>query len=223
MFAFAHEAIAGRVPFIAGTGSNDTRHAIAMSLEAKQCGADALLLVTPYYNKTNQSGLVRHYNAIADAAGLPVIVYNVPSRTGMNILPETYQGDFPGIRLLWVQRRQAVALPRQKKTKLLCGDALFLYAGNDDQIVPMLSVGAVGAISVLANLAPLAVHDMQLVCARQACQKPVPAASVSACDRRFFRCEPHCREGCAGADGDACGPMPYAAGRTGRQQAGKAV
>lgn len=91
VFAFAHEAIAGRVPFIAGTGSNDTRHAIAMSLEAKQCGADALLLVTPYYNKTNQSGLVRHYNAIADAAGLPVIVYNVPSRTGMNILPETYR------------------------------------------------------------------------------------------------------------------------------------
>lgn len=159
VFAFAHEAIAGRVPFIAGTGSNDTRHAIAMSLEAKQCGADALLLVTPYYNKTNQSGLVRHYNAIADAAGLPVIVYNVPSRTGMNILPETYR-ELSKHPLIVGAKEAGGSLAAAEKTKLLCGDTLFLYAGNDDQIVPMLSVGAVGAISVLANLAPQAVHEI---------------------------------------------------------------
>lgn len=159
VLAFAREAIAGRVPFIAGTGSNDTRHAISMSLEAKQCGANALLLVTPYYNKTNQRGLVRHYNAIADAVQLPIIVYNVPSRTGMNILPETYceLAKHPWI----VGAKEAAGnLAAVEKTKLLCGDDFSLYAGNDDQIVPMLSVGAAGVVSVLANVAPHAVHDM---------------------------------------------------------------
>ena len=102
---------------------------------------------------------MRHYNAIADAAGLPVIVYNVPSRTGMNILPETYR-ELSKHPLIVGAKEAGGSLAAAEKTKLLCGDALFLYAGNDDQIVPMLSVGAVGAISVLANLAPQAVHEI---------------------------------------------------------------
>ena len=164
---FIIEKVHGRVPVIAGTGSNDTQFCVELSQEAKELGADGLLLVTPYYNKTNQAGLVRHYTAIADAAGLPVIVYNVPSRTGMNILPETYR-ELSRHPLIVGAKEAGGSLAAAEKTRLLCGDALFLYAGNDDQIVPMLSVGAVGAISVLANLVPRAVHEM---CSLYACGK----------------------------------------------------
>lgn len=161
LLALAHAAqtIRGRVPLIAGTGSNDTRHAVAMSLEAKQCGADALLLVTPYYNKTNQCGLVRHYFAIVDAAGLPAIVYNVPSRTGVNILPETYC-ELARHPLIAGAKEASGNLAAAVKTHALCGDELSIYAGNDDTIVPMLSAGACGVISVLANVAPECTHEI---------------------------------------------------------------
>lgn len=149
----------GRVPIIAGTGSNDTAYSVELSNQALKVGADALLLVTPYYNKTSQAGLIAHYNYIADRVDAPIILYNVPSRTGVNILPETYAelAKHPNI----VAAKEANGdIASVIKTKALCGDALDIYSGNDDQIVPILSVGGIGVISVLSNVAPKETHDM---------------------------------------------------------------
>lgn len=159
VLACAAQAIRGRVPLVAGTGSNDTSHAIELSREAKQCGVDALLLVTPYYNKTNQTGLVRHYTAIVDAVDLPAILYNVPSRTGMTILPETYR-KLSRHPLIVGAKEAGGNLADAARIRALCGDELPLYAGNDDSIVPMLSVGASGVISVLANIAPARTREI---------------------------------------------------------------
>ena len=149
----------GRVPIIAGTGSNDTAYSVELSNEALAVGADALLLVTPYYNKTSQAGLIAHYNYIADHVDAPIILYNVPSRTGVNILPETYLelSKHPNI----VAAKEANGdIASVIKTKALCGDNLDIYSGNDDQIVPIMSVGGIGVISVLSNVAPTETHDM---------------------------------------------------------------
>jgi len=156
---FAVEKVAGRVPVIAGAGSNDTAYAKWLSMESKQAGADALLQVTPYYNKTSQLGLIRHFNAIADATDLPVILYNVPSRTGVNIKPETYceLAKHPNI----VATKEANGdISAMIRTRALCGDELGVYSGNDDWIVPALSLGALGVISVLSNVAPRQTHDI---------------------------------------------------------------
>lgn len=156
---YAVERTAGRVPVVAGCGSNDTAYAIWLSQEAKKAGADALLHVTPYYNKTSQAGLVRHFNAVADATDLPVILYNVPSRTGLNILPETYVelAKHPNIVATKEACSNIVAIA---KTASLCGDQLAIYSGNDDQIVPLMSLGGIGVISVIANIMPKETHDM---------------------------------------------------------------
>lgn len=156
---FAVETVNHRLPVIAGTGSNDTRHAINLSREAKECGADALLQVTPYYNKTSQTGLLRHFNAICDAVGLPTILYNVPSRTGMTIQPETYKklSEHP---MIVATKEASGNLSAIAKTAALCGDELGIYSGNDDQIVPLLSLGGLGVISVLSNVAPRETHDI---------------------------------------------------------------
>lgn len=156
---FAVKHTAGRVPVIAGAGSNDTAYAVQLSKEAKQLGADALLHVTPYYNKTSQKGLIAHFNAIADATDLPIILYNVPSRTGVNIKPETYAqlAKHPNI----VAAKEASGnISQVAQIKALCGDDLDLYSGNDDQIVPLLSLGAKGVISVLSNVMPKETHDI---------------------------------------------------------------
>lgn len=156
---FAVKHTAGRVPVIAGAGSNDTAYAVQLSKEAKQLGADALLHVTPYYNKTSQKGLIAHFNAIADATDLPIILYNVPSRTGVNIKPETYVqlAKHPNI----VAAKEASGnISQVAQIKALCGDDLDLYSGNDDQIVPLLSLGAKGVISVLSNVMPKETHDI---------------------------------------------------------------
>lgn len=147
------EQAAGRVPVIAGTGSNQTDYAIELSLEAQELGADALLLVTPYYNKTSQAGLVAHYTHVADRVKLPVIVYNVPSRTGVNVKPETYaaMADHPRICAIKEANSDIAAAT---KTAALVGDRMDLYVGNDDQIVPFLALGAKGVISVLSNVLP---------------------------------------------------------------------
>lgn len=153
------ERVAGRVPVVAGAGSNDTPYAIWLSKEAKAAGADALLQVTPYYNKTSQRGLIRHFNAIADATDLPVIVYNVPGRTGMDMKPETYLelSKHPNI----VATKEANGnLASSVKTASLCGDDLAIYSGEDGLIVPLLSIGAKGVISVMANVAPRQTHDI---------------------------------------------------------------
>lgn len=156
---FGIKTVAGRVPVIAGTGSNDTYHGIELSKEAEKLGADALLQVTPYYNKTNQSGLIQHFTVIANAVNLPIILYNVPSRTGMSIAPATYKAlaQHPNI----VATKEASGdIAHIANVMALCKDDLALYSGNDDQIVPLLSLGASGVISVLANVAPQPVHDI---------------------------------------------------------------
>ena len=156
---FACATVNRRLPVIAGTGSNDTRHAVALSREAKNRGADALLQVTPYYNKTSQAGLVRHFNAVADAVGLPMILYNVPSRTGMNIQPETY-AELAKHPLIVATKEASGNVSAIAKTAALCGDELAIYSGNDDQVLPILSLGGLGVISVLSNVAPKETHDM---------------------------------------------------------------
>lgn len=153
------ERVNHRVPVIAGAGSNDTAYAVALSKEAKALGADGLLHVTPYYNKASQRGLVRHFNAIADATDLPVILYNVPSRTGLGIKAETYAElcRHPNI----VATKEASGdLSAIAKLFSLCGDELAVYSGNDDQIVPILSLGGKGVISVLANVMPRQTHQI---------------------------------------------------------------
>ena len=150
---FAIERAAHRVPIIAGTGSNDTDHAIAMSRQACDFGADALLVVTPYYNKATQNGLIKMYTAIADSVPKPLILYNVPSRTGIGIEPETYAAlaDHPNIAGI---KEANSDIAKIVKTVSLVGNRLALYSGNDDQIVPLLSMGGSGVISVLSNLMP---------------------------------------------------------------------
>lgn len=152
------EVVNKRVPVIAGTGSNDTNHGIALSKKAAEVGADALLLVTPYYNKTNQAGLIRHFNAQIEAAGIPVILYNVPSRTGMNIAPETAL-ELSKNPLVVGLKEASGNLSQVAKIAALCGDELPLYSGNDDQILPVLSLGGKGVISVTANVVPEMVHE----------------------------------------------------------------
>ena len=149
----------GRIPVIAGTGSNNTAHASMMSKEAADLGADGLLVVTPYYNKTSQAGLVASYTAVADATDLPVIMYNVPSRTGVNIAPETAKtlSAHPKINAI---KEASGNISQVAKIAALCGDELNIYSGNDDQIVPLLSLGGKGVISVLAHVAPQQTHDI---------------------------------------------------------------
>lgn len=153
------QKVAGRVPVIAGTGSNDTNYAIHLSLRAQQAGADALLLVTPYYNKTSQAGLVAHFTAIANAVNLPCILYNVPSRTGCNLLPTTLAelAKLPNINGV---KEAGGNISQVAETAALCGEELNLYSGNDDQIVPLLAMGGKGVISVLSNVAPQQAHDI---------------------------------------------------------------
>ena len=151
--AFAVERTAGRVPVIAGTGSNDTAYAIELTRFACEAGADACLVVTPYYNKATQNGLVAMYSAIADASTKPLILYNVPSRTGVGIQPATYRklAEHPNIAAVKEANGNISAIV---ETRALVGDKLDIYSGNDDEIVPILSMGGLGVISVLSNLLP---------------------------------------------------------------------
>ena len=151
--AFCVEADRGRVPVIAGTGSNNTAHAIERTQTACRAGADAVLLVTPYYNKTTQRGLIASFSAIADASSVPCILYNVPSRTGLNMLPETLKELSAHERIAAV-KEACGNVSQVAKERLLCGDALDIYSGNDDQIVPILSLGGKGVISVVSNMMP---------------------------------------------------------------------
>lgn len=155
----AVEHTAGRAPIIAGTGSNDTAYALALSKEAEALGVDGLLMVTPYYNKTSQAGLIRHFTYVADRVDIPIILYNVPSRTGCNIQPATYAAlaDHPNI----VATKEASGnMSALLETIALCGDKLDIYSGNDDQVLPVLSLGGKGVISVLSNIAPRPTHEM---------------------------------------------------------------
>ena len=156
---FVVDTVNKRVPVIAGTGSNNTKKAIELSKYAESVGADGLLIVTPYYNKTTQNGLIEHYHAIAKEVSLPIILYNVPSRTGLNIEPETCL-ELSKIDNIVAIKEASSNISQIAKIASLCKDNLYIYSGNDDQIVPILSLGGIGVISVLSNIKPKFVHDM---------------------------------------------------------------
>ena len=153
------EKVAKRVPVIAGTGSNHTAYAVELSQYAESVGADALLMVTPYYNKTTQAGLIRHFNFIADSVHIPIILYNVPSRTGMDIKPETYKELSKHPNIIATKEANG-SMSSIAETAALCGDELIIYSGNDDQIVPIMALGGKGVISVLSNIVPKQTHDI---------------------------------------------------------------
>ena len=153
----------GRIPVIAGTGSNNTDHAIMMNKEAQKRGADGLLWVTPYYNKTTQRGLIKHYEALAASTDLPAILYNVPSRTGVDIKPEAVE-HLSKIENIVAIKEATGDVARSADIISRCGDRIDVYSGNDDIIVPLMSIGAKGVISVLSNIAPKETHDMCELC-----------------------------------------------------------
>lgn len=148
-----------RIPVIASSGSNDTKYAAELSKALEDLGADALLMVTPYYNKTSQAGLVRHYYYVADRVNIPIVLYNVPSRTGLNIRPETYL-ELSRHPLINATKEANGDISSVAKTAALCGDELLIYSGEDNQTLPILSLGGKGVISVLANIVPAATHKM---------------------------------------------------------------
>lgn len=148
-----------KIPVIVGTGSNNTREAIEMSKIAERLGVDGILVVTPYYNKTTQRGLIAHYKSIAESVSLPIILYNVPSRTGVNIEPKTCF-ELSKVDNIVAIKEASGNISQVAQISNLCGDNLYIYSGNDDQIVPICSLGGIGVISVLSNIKPKFVHDM---------------------------------------------------------------
>ena len=156
---FTVEKVANRIPVIAGTGSNNTNYSIELSQYAEEVGADGLLIVTPYYNKTTQRGLIDHYTAIADKVNIPIIVYNVPGRTGLNILPKTLfeLSKHPNIRGV---KEASGNIAQVAEIARLVSDDFYIYSGNDDMIVPLLSLGGHGVISVVANILPKDTHNI---------------------------------------------------------------
>ncbi len=156
---FTCDVVNHRIPVIAGTGSNETKYAIELSQDAEKAGADAMLVVTPYYNKCSQRGLVKHYNTIADNVSKPIIIYNVPSRTGVNVLPSTY-AELCEHQNIIATKEASGNISQIAETISLCGDKLDVYSGNDDQVVPIMSLGGKGVISVLSNICPKVAHDI---------------------------------------------------------------
>ncbi len=156
---FTVDVVNKRIPVIAGTGSNDTNYAVKLSNEAEKAGVDALLSVTPYYNKTSQAGLIQHFNYIADRVNVPIILYNVPSRTGVNIAPETYLELSKHERIVGTKEANG-DISSVARTIALCGDDFSVYSGNDDQVTALMSLGGKGSISVLSNVAPEVAHNI---------------------------------------------------------------
>lgn len=156
---YAVEVVNKRIPVIAGAGSNHTSHAIELAQGCEKAGADAVLLVTPYYNKTTQKGLIKHYKMIAESINIPIILYNVPSRTGLNITPKTCY-ELSKIKNIVAIKEASGNISQVAEIAALCGPDFDIYSGNDDQVLPLLAIGGKGVISVLANVAPRYTHDM---------------------------------------------------------------
>lgn len=156
---FAVDVVHKRIPVIAGTGGNCTKSAIEMTKYAEQVGVDGALVVTPYYNKTTEDGLIAHYKAIAKETKLPIILYNVPSRTGVNVLPKTCE-ELAKVENIVAIKEASGNLSQVAEIANLCGNELNIYSGNDDQILPVLSIGGIGVISVLSNIMPEFTHTM---------------------------------------------------------------
>ena len=181
---YCAEKVAGRIPVIAGTGSNCTETAVYLSTEAEKYGVDGLLIVTPYYNKAKQKGLYAHYKTIAESVKIPCIIYNVPSRTGCNVEPETIVRLCTDIPNIVGVKEASGNISQIVKLMALADGRVDLYSGNDDQIVPLLSLGGKGVISVLSNVAPKQTHD---ICAR------FFAGDVEGSCREQLRAIPHCK------------------------------
>ncbi len=156
---FTVDTINGRIPVIAGTGSNNTKASIEMSKYAESVGVSAVLVITPYYNKTNHKGLLKHFEAINNAINIPIILYNVPSRTGMNITPSTLK-ELSTFKNVVAIKEASGDLSQVAKMAEICGNTIDIYSGNDDQIIPIMSLGGKGVISVLANVIPNETHKM---------------------------------------------------------------
>lgn len=178
--AFALQRVDGRIPVIAGTGRNDTRHTLELCRRAKQLGAQGVLTVTPYYNKTTQIGLVRHYTTVADGSDIPMLLYNVPSRTGLSFTAESYAA-LAGHPNIYGVKEASGDFGLILKTRALCPPDFALYSGNDDQIVPILALGGLGVISTMANVIPAESHK---ICALWAAGEEEAAASLQ------VRCQP---------------------------------
>ncbi|MDR0738766.1 MAG: 4-hydroxy-tetrahydrodipicolinate synthase [Oscillospiraceae bacterium] len=159
IIAFTIKKVNKKIPVIVGTGSNNTLHTLELSLKAEELCADGLLIVTPYYNKTSQKGLIKHYTYIADRIRTPIILYNVPSRTGINIMPDTYKIISEHSNIVAVKEANG-DISQLAKTVSLCGKNLNFYSGNDEQILPFLALGGIGIISVFANIFPKQCHDI---------------------------------------------------------------
>ncbi|MBO4863540.1 MAG: 4-hydroxy-tetrahydrodipicolinate synthase [Eubacterium sp.] len=158
--AVVAEQANGRIPVIAGTGSNDTQTAIELSVEAEKCGVDGLLMVTPYYNKCTQGGLIKHYDMVSSQVETPIILYNVPSRTGLNILPATAVKMAKEIENVVAIKEASGNISQVAELASLADGCIDIYSGNDDQIVPLMSLGGIGVISVTANIIPDDTHDL---------------------------------------------------------------
>ena len=157
---FTVEKVAGRIPVVAGTGSNCTETAVYLSQEAEKYGVDGVLLVSPYYNKATQKGLIAHFTKIANSIKIPVVLYNIQSRTGVNMTPETIAYLAKNVENIVAVKEASGNISQIAKVAQLCGDSIDIYSGNDDQIVPILSLGGKGVISVLSNVAPKETHDI---------------------------------------------------------------
>lgn len=160
---FTFDVINKRIPVIAGTGSNNTAAAISMSKYAESVGVDGLLVITPYYNKTTQNGLIKHFKAINDEVNTPIVLYNVPSRTGVNIAPKTL-AKLAELSNVVAIKEASGNISQILQMKALCRDSIDIYSGNDDQIVSIMSIGGIGVISVLANIIPSKVHEIAEKC-----------------------------------------------------------
>ena len=160
LIRFCVETVHGRVPVVAGTGSNCTKTAVYLSTEAEKYGVDGLLLVTPYYNKATQNGLFEHFKRVADSVKLPIILYNVPGRTGCNIAPETAVRLCTEVSNIVAIKEASGNLGQVVRLMAQAGGRIDLYSGNDDQVVPLLSLGGLGVISVMSNVAPRQMHDI---------------------------------------------------------------
>ncbi|WP_026887292.1 4-hydroxy-tetrahydrodipicolinate synthase [Clostridium beijerinckii] len=160
---FTVDVINKRIPVIAGTGSNNTAAAISMSKYAESVGVDGLLVITPYYNKTTQNGLIKHFKAINDEVNTPIVLYNVPSRTGVNIAPKTLVKITELSNVVAIKEASG-NISQILQMKALCRDSIDIYSGNDDQIVSIMSIGGIGVISVLANIIPSKVHEIAKKC-----------------------------------------------------------
>lgn len=206
---FAIERVNHRIPVIAGTGSNSTATAVQLSKEAAAAGAEGLLLVTPYYNKATQNGLIAHYTRIADEAKIPAILYNVPSRTGCAIQPETAAHLVKNVEYIVGIKEASGNIGNVAKIMHLCDGKIDLYSGNDDQIVPLLSLGGLGVISVLSNVAPKYVHDMVYKFfdgdIQGSCRMQLDALPL--CDALFCEVNPIPVKAAMNLMGKECGPL----------------